>query len=72
MKQRKFLKSFLAVAVMLLALGVLAACGTPTASSTTEATPTNSDIAKIYNQYSAYAEENGITPLAYELWLATI
>ena len=29
-------------------------------------------IEKVYNQYVAYAQENGVTPLSYEQWLATI
>ena len=29
-------------------------------------------IEKVYNQYVAYAQENGITPLSYEEWLETI
>jgi len=32
----------------------------------------DADIVNVYNQYVAYAESNGDTPLSYEAWLATI
>ncbi len=32
----------------------------------------DADIVNVYNQYVAYAESNGDTPLTYEAWLATI
>ena len=66
---RKFLTILaLSLVCVLCAIGFVA-CEN---SGNTAADTRNPDIVGVYNMYTAYAEENGETPMSYEEWLASI
>lgn len=62
---KKFLMTVVFVIVFFICVTGLVACGETNSSG-------DEKILSVYNTYVAYAEENGIAPLSYENWLATI
>ena len=62
-----FLTTIFVVCVM--SISFIACSLNPESPSTDNRDP---QIVAVYNTYVAYAEENGVTPLSYEQWLATI
>ncbi len=64
---KKFLLKFLTVIMVLSCAIGLVACG-----EDEESEQPDSKFYSIYTTYVAYAESEGVTPLAYEEWLATV
>lgn len=64
--KKRFFTLFVFCALLLVCILGLVAC------NNNDGGTADKDILSVYNQYVAYAEEQGTTPLSYEEWLKTI